>query len=349
MAEIVNGGWMPHVAFNPVSGDSRAFKEVEETFYQWRITQSPKALDELGVTIGFVRVTPEIAEQLLLRNTKNRQINFGTMRGYALDIMAEQWKKTGQTVIVGKSGRLLDGAHRLWACYLTGIAIDVFVVLEVDDIEEPNLFAYIDQIRKRSGGDALATAGRNGLSERVSNVIMKFAKPDAEGVLSLDGRPKGYHVSTIDVLDYDTSHPDLNTITHLIDRQYKGAVSLLQGMPATYLAYQIFVEHGYPVLHSFMQVLCSDTDSLPVGHPVRALYTVMELDKKARVAGKDTKKGQAARANMLRQEKVLAYAITAFNLTLQRQSVDKLSLPLQEFPHVVKRADLSGIDAAAAE
>jgi hypothetical protein len=340
------GGWVPHVTFNPIAGSARGFADIEEMFYEWRRTQTPQSFEELGLKEGWNFFTPEIAEQALLRNIKNRNLRFQTMRSYAFDVKSGDWKKTGQPIIFGKSGRLLDGAHRVWAVYLTGVGIWIYVILDVDDVEEPNMFAYIDHVLRRSNGDALETAGLNGLSDRIANVITSFAKPDDDGLLSLDGVAGGFYMSPVQVLAYQNEHPELSTVGHVMQRHYKAALKLLNAAAATYLAWRIVEEHGYEALHGFMRTLLLSPDqlaTLPPNHPVRALHLVMELHFKGTLAGKDSRAALARRQNILSKERILAYSITAFNMTLLKQEVGKsgLVLPLQGFPHVITKADLA--------
>jgi len=336
-----DGGWVPHVNFNPITGSGQGFNEVVEEFYQWRRTQTAKPLEELGVKTGWCTITPEIAEQLLIRNQKNRKTDFSTMRNYAVSIVGMRWKRTGQTILIGKSGRLLDGAHRLWGAYLTGTPIEVYVIDDIDDVEEPLMFAYIDQIRKRSGGDALATAGHNGLSNRVSTIIVQFAKADDEGKLTLDGVPRGWFMSNVDVLDYEDQHTELAQAVHMMDHSYKDVGKLLGHEVAGYLGWRIAENHGYNVMNEFMRAMLADENSLADGHPIRGLRTVMELHERGRKAGTDTRAGLAKRQNILSRPQILAHAVTAFNLSMRGQLVRKLTVPVQgEFPQVVTREEL---------
>jgi hypothetical protein len=60
-------------------------------------------------------VTPERAQQLLASNTLNRGISGSVVDKYARDMRAGRWCLNGQTIKLTKSGRLLDGQHRLEA------------------------------------------------------------------------------------------------------------------------------------------------------------------------------------------------------------------------------------------
>jgi hypothetical protein len=339
--------WSPHVTLDVVSSYQRAFRDIEEVFYEWRKTCTPKSLEQLGIKTGWNRIDGEVAEQLLLRNLKNRKTVFGTVQGYAIDVKGYRWKKTGQPILIGKSGRLLDGAHRLWSVYLTGVPIDIFVIIDIDDEEEPNMFAYIDNVLRRNAADALETAGRNGVSPSVAKVITSFAKADDEHFLTTDGIRGHFYMAPVDVLAYDTEHPELNTVVHVMKRNYKAAQKLLYPEVANYLAWRIVEAHGYNVFHEFMRALLSDNlTALPSNHPIRALHAIVELHRQGLDAAKNTQRGRAARQNILRKEKILACSVVCFNMTIQKQTALRgLELPPQGFPHVVS-ADETEVEAA---
>lgn len=330
------GGWTPHIVFSPISGSGRGFADAEDTFYQWQKKSTVKPLEDLGIHTGWCEITPQIAEQLLLRNLKNRKVNFPTMRSYAMTILAQGWKPTGQTITIGKSGRLLDGGHRLWAAYLSGMTITVYVITDIDDESDPNMFAYIDQVRKRTGGEVLHTGGRHNLPDRVARIIEDFAKLDDEDALSLKGKPRGWFMSSIDILNYDNQHPELGDVTSITEDQYRDVCRLLGGEVTGYLAWRIVENHDYAVLHDFMRLLLTPDAALPKGHPVKALRVVMELHEKGLKSGKDSRAALARRQNILLSHQILAYAITAFNLYMQQQQIDNLVVPIQSiFPKVI--------------
>jgi len=347
----IEGGWTPAVFLNPLSAGTAQFKETETAFNDWR---RGKDVPAVPVVTGWNTITPQMAEALLMRDTLNRQKIFSRIQGYSLAIKTGQWKKTGQTVTVGCSGRLLDGAHRLWSIYLTGIPAEIYCIIDIDDISEPHMFAYIDNGAPRSGGDALFTAGNNGLSKRVAKVIAEFAYPIEQNFMTMEGIVSGAplaHLSPAGVLAYSEQHPTLSDVSHLVQRSYKPMLKLIGNSGATYLAWQIVEEHGYDVLHQFVGLLLSaeQVRALPDKHPVKALHAVIELHQKGQLSGKDTAAGLARRKMILTPVQLLAYAITAFNMTMQRQMIPGkvLELSMQGFPTIIEAADLEPEDEAA--
>jgi hypothetical protein len=332
--------WSPHTQLDILRSDPHSFRNAEADFYRWQASQIQVPLEQLGLpTYGWVVITQRIAEQLLLRNLKNRKLRFAGLIGYALDIKFKRWKKTGQPIIIGRSGRLLDGAHRLWAVYLTGESIETFVVTDVDDISEPQLFAYMDNVQKRTAADALDTSGNKALSKSIARVIFAFAIPDDEHQLRIEGISDYRHLqrSPVDIMVYLNDHPLLATVVAIMTEAYKPVQNLLYPEVANYLGWRIHEIHGEEVFHAFMNDLQGDISQLPSNNPIKELHRLVELHHKGHMAAKDTRAGLMARQKIMRKEKMLATAITAFNMTILGQTVDPegFSIPPQAFPQVV--------------
>ena len=86
-----------------------------------------------------VLVTPDVAADWLDKNTRNRTINNARVRQYARSMKNGEWKFTGEAIKFAKSGKLLDGQHRLWACVESGVPFKVAVVTELAEDVMPCL------------------------------------------------------------------------------------------------------------------------------------------------------------------------------------------------------------------
>lgn len=98
-----------------------------------------------------VKITPQLAEEMLKGNEGNRPISRGHVDGLARDMIAGRWRFDGSTLKVSPSGRLLDGQHRLLAVVQSKRTIEFLVVYNVADDAMEN----IDRNRVRSIGDLL--------------------------------------------------------------------------------------------------------------------------------------------------------------------------------------------------
>jgi hypothetical protein len=307
--------WTPHIRLDLSTTSSRAFSDTLEEFETWRAAQPPREID---LTNGWKTITPEIAEAMLMRNplTANRRPTLSTIQYYARQMLKGDWKKTGQAVIFTRQGRLVDAGHRLWACYLSGASFETYIIGDVED-GQTNLFAYIDNGKTRSAGDALATAGLNGQAKLLAQVVNISAHYEG-GCYTPSGKKRLDRLSPVEVIDYVTDRPNMRTAARLMAGEHKSATAIIGFTDvATFTAYQILDLHDEPTLDEFMTELDSvDDEDHAEGSPVAALQKVLEADKNAK--------------EPMNKHQVLGHVIKAFNSWIRRESVKKITLRVNE-------------------
>jgi hypothetical protein len=111
------------------------------------------SLSEIEVILQ--EITPIQAAEILSRNDKNRQIATGIVSKYVRDMEEGRWALNGQTIKIGKTGRLLDGQHRLTASVKSN---KPFVGIIVRGLDEA-VFDTFDVGNKRSFADILSDMG----------------------------------------------------------------------------------------------------------------------------------------------------------------------------------------------
>lgn len=74
-----------------------------------------------------VRITPDMAQDLLSKNHYNRPINRIKVARMVNDIKSGRFEMTHQPIGVDEDGILVDGQHRLTAIAESGIPVDMFV------------------------------------------------------------------------------------------------------------------------------------------------------------------------------------------------------------------------------
>lgn len=111
--------------------------------------------DFQSIKSGVEYITPDSAKEYLKSNTLNRPLNSRMVEFYASSMKRGQWELNGEPIIIARSGRVLDGQHRLQAVIESGIPINFFVTRGISD----NTFDTIDQGKSRTGGDILAITG----------------------------------------------------------------------------------------------------------------------------------------------------------------------------------------------
>lgn len=73
------------------------------------------------------KITPEMAHDLLLKNTYNRPINRTKVERLINDIKSGKFEMTHQPIALDENGVLVDGQHRLTAIDESGIAVEMFI------------------------------------------------------------------------------------------------------------------------------------------------------------------------------------------------------------------------------
>lgn len=118
-------------------------------------------------------ITPEVAKALLDNNTNNRNITKGHLAMLKSEILSGNWQYNGQPIIIGETGRLLDGQHRMTAVVETGIPIETNVMRGIKE----SAFVTIDTGKVRGGSDVLSIAGsKHGthIASAIRKIIEQF-------------------------------------------------------------------------------------------------------------------------------------------------------------------------------
>lgn len=108
-----------------------------------------------GVEVNVRHVDPELATEWLEANTSNRRASPATVQRYARDMESGAWQLNGETIKIGRSGRLLDGQHRLKAVVESGETVAMLVVEGLDE----RVFDTLDIGEKRQFSQQLAERG----------------------------------------------------------------------------------------------------------------------------------------------------------------------------------------------
>lgn len=107
------------------------------------------------VKVSTVKITPQMAAQMLLKNTQNRKISKPHVSDMVRDMVAGNWQQNGDTIRFDWNDELVDGQHRLKAIVESGISMVCVVIRGLD----PSAMKTIDSGKKRSYGDRLTIRG----------------------------------------------------------------------------------------------------------------------------------------------------------------------------------------------
>jgi hypothetical protein len=157
----------------PRGAKSRFEARNHDKVIDW--TDPEEALGEIAYLIKnpplrslVVKLSGATAKEVLrLYNTQNRRFKKSIERGIGSVIKSGDFEITGDTVKFGKSGRLLDGQHRLKGTEMVDTPIVTHVVFGLED----NVFDVLDQGKKRTPADILGLSGYEDPSLTASAIL----------------------------------------------------------------------------------------------------------------------------------------------------------------------------------
>lgn len=122
------------------------------------------------ISLENMLVTPEIAKGFLATNSENRRISDVLLGRYVNEMKNGRWvENTGEAIKISKTGKLLDGQHRLMAIIKANNPIWLNVIYNLEDA----IFDVIDTGKSRNASDCFKIAGiKNGNS--IPSIILFF-------------------------------------------------------------------------------------------------------------------------------------------------------------------------------
>lgn len=143
-------------------------------------------------------VTPDAARKWLQYNTDNRPLRPGVVEGFMNAWQRGEWKVTHQGIAFAKSGRLLDGQHRL--SFISELPPGTEVPMNVSYDLDDDAFDAIDQGFKRTVSDLygvnsrlvsvgrfvmhIALTERNGYTPQLAKPFIDWVTPEFEMLMT---------------------------------------------------------------------------------------------------------------------------------------------------------------------
>ena len=119
---------------------------------QLSIEQINTYINQLNTMIQFEKelITPSKAKTYLEANTNNRNVKDRHVLKLSNEMKSGRWKQdTAETIKISKTGRILDGQHRLMAVIQSGVSIYFHVAKGLNE----EVFDVIDTGSNRSAAD----------------------------------------------------------------------------------------------------------------------------------------------------------------------------------------------------
>lgn len=323
--------WQPRFTLDLRTSNAKKLSELIDDFERWR--KANPATGPVELANGWHTITPQMAEDLLRRNAKNRKVVHAQVLYYAGQMQRTDWVKTGQPLIFDTDGNLDDGQHRLWAGYLSNTAFPTYVVADVEPV--PNLFAYIDNGRVRSIADALMTSGRNGLSGLMTKVLKMVETYDADGYSTFGKVRKLPKMSPMEMMRFGATHPKLEEAVHYVSSDGADAAKVIAHKDvAGFLALKILEMYDEAVLAEFLGDVGTYDQARAVDDPITVFQETMRKDREKKT-------------ERFTSQVVLGLLIRVFNAWLTKEPVKKLGYRVTDkFPQILESQP---VQAEAAE
>lgn len=152
-------------------------------------------------------VTPELAAQMLERNTNNRSPRKTKIAQFARDMQNDRWDPDASDLKFAKDGTLLDGQNRLMACIEAGVPFATLVRTGLEKATQ----RHVDTGTARTASDALKMAGIAYGPALASAVTLRMRFEDR---LANHGGRRGMDAKVIapthdEVIEYLGHHPEM--------------------------------------------------------------------------------------------------------------------------------------------
>jgi hypothetical protein len=177
---------------------------------------------------GFTTITPRQAEkyieahEVIVRESGlaalNRIINDNQVTKYGDDMKRGAWVVNGETIKIAKSGRVIDGQHRLWACVNSGAPFKTLVVEGFEENEVDDAFVTTDIGGAKIPSSFLTASGVQ---------YAGFVAPAARYILCYNQHKsltKKHMVTTPDIVRFGKDHSERLVDSATFISKYQGYV-----------------------------------------------------------------------------------------------------------------------------
>lgn len=220
--------------------------------------------------VEIIDVTPELAELWLTRNSHNRNLRERQAQLYATDMLAGDWKWTGETVKFAADGALLDGQHRLRAVVIAGITVRFLVVRGL----APEAQEDVDRGIPRKFYDVLALRGEHDASA-LGAVVRRVHQWKAGIRRNLESGKGATVAQMLRTLD---QHPEIRDVV----RRARSVASHCD-MPASVIGIAMWLFDDIdPDDSDFFFTRLADGQGLVKGDPIYELRRTLQSSKDVR-------------------------------------------------------------------
>lgn len=256
-------------------------------------------------------ITPEIALDMLTLNDMghNRPTEEKDIKKDIEQMQSKKWKqKNGDTLAISKTLKLLNGQHRLWSIYRSGVPCVYLIVTGLDD----DAFSFMDIGRKRNASHITSINGfqinANQLAYVVKAIILYKNRSVVKGSIT------EYDVHNYDINNFEQNRHEMGLIAKDLDYaktywmsfnkkfftapQWAFAFYLFRSLPDMYIKAKEFMDRF------------ADGNELKPNNPIKIARNYFENEFKH--FNRHQKRIKANKATLTIKFKVLVEAWNAF-------------------------------------
>lgn len=156
-------------------------------------------------------ITPELATQLLERNTANRRKKTKAIAKYARDMADGHWDPDASDIKIATTGELIDGQNRLYACQQAGVPFPTLLRTGC----KPSAKSRVDQGVRRTLADQLIMHNATNATATAAAINLRaryeLGLEEYEGKQTLNDRK--LNMTHDEALAYLAEHPTLDEFT----------------------------------------------------------------------------------------------------------------------------------------
>lgn len=215
-----------------------------------------------NITTTITTITPDMAEELLALNTKNRNVKQNNVKKLAHALQMGHWELNGEAIKVAADGTILDGQHRLLACVKAGIPFDTLLIEGLPVSAQDTM----DKGSRRSMADTFMLHGY-AQSAKVATLVRAVIAAEKAGLRDAFAYNSGVAVTEREALERAEREPRLVDIAKITGTRF-GSLGL-SGKVAGLLFYTFESIDAEDTQFFFNALL--DPSELATNHPIYQL------------------------------------------------------------------------------
>ncbi len=240
-------------------------------------------------------ISSSMAKEMLSYITKQRPLINTTVQRYSREMKEERWVLTGECLIFGRNGALLNGQHRLRAVIRSGKTVTMDVRFGIN----PEYFPKIDRLHPRSASDIFGMLGEKNCAplSAMTRVVWQYENTKGMRIAWKEPEPE-------QLWEYmNERHPDLRKYIETHKLTLKAGWGLRAGISAYHYLCATTSGKEEADLFFYMFLTGRDIPTWSPKHPVNKLRDEFERNHKNKQKG-----GQG-----LKEEYRYAMIVKSFN------------------------------------